>query len=214
MIKKSHTIRKSIINKAGLILAEVIVAITLLIMAIIILGNLYHGAVSTTAISRNYLLSQNFVTEGFEAIKTLRDTNWIMHPNDESCWLNKNPQAEDCSSPSTNKELKVRINPGKGIWTIQTTGGSLDLEDPRNKQNSNFELSASGIGNVAKIYSFDSNVPANQVFDETIYYRSIKFLEIDPDNNYAIVEVKLQWKEGATVRTIIRQEALYNYFHL
>jgi hypothetical protein len=207
-------------EKSGLMLAEVVMALALLAMASMILGKIMSSSVSTTALSKNYLIAQNLVTEGFEAVKNIRDTNWMLNPDKPECWLTKKPgdSCEPLVSSDLGKGWVVRVNPGHDTWTLQNGGNfALDLSKTTpsayNTSNGKYLLQTTGIGNLSKIYSVDSSAGGTVPYD-SIYYRSIKFITIGPtivDQRYAVIEVKLQWMEGKNVRTITRNEVIYNY---
>ena len=75
----------------GLILTEVLMSVSLLAVASIIMGSLISSSVSATRASKEYLVAQNLVTEGIEAVKNIRDTNWLRYP----CLLYTSPSPRD-----------------------------------------------------------------------------------------------------------------------
>ena len=80
-------------------MAEALLAITLLVVASSVLGTILMNSTGSTSISKDYLIAQNLATEGVEAVKIIRDTNWLRKPNDKKYWLRLDPDT-DCSDIS------------------------------------------------------------------------------------------------------------------
>lgn len=76
------------INKKGETLIEVIAALTSLVLAGIAAMTLIISVMTSTAISKEYLIAQNLAREGIEGVTNIRDTNWLLFPSEKGAkWL-------------------------------------------------------------------------------------------------------------------------------
>ncbi|MBD3360511.1 hypothetical protein GF366_01785 [Candidatus Peregrinibacteria bacterium] len=189
-------------NKTGLILTEALVAIGMMAIGSIILGSIITNAVSTTALSKNYLLAQNLATEGIEGVKNLRDTNWLREPEKEECWLSLNPD-EVCGVEAEERMDYIVYQNERDQWIMESMAEELDLEGEQ--KNEGYRLFVKEIDGLYNIYVHN---PSNA--EPSPFFRGIKFNKIT--DNAATFEIKVQWKEGAKVRTIVRTVTLYNYY--
>ena len=188
-------------KKSGLILTEALVAIGMMAIGAIVLGSIITNAVSTTALSKNYLLAQNLATEGIEGVKNLRDTNWLREPIDRSCWLSLNP--EDVCGKKVEEEMTFIVKQNDyDQWIMQNLSTELDLEGDEKYEE--YRLYVKEIDGTYDIYVHN---PAGT--DPSPFYRGIKFTKVTGDS--ATFETKVQWFEGAKVRTIVRTVTLYNF---
>jgi len=75
-------------NKKGETLIEVIAALTSLVLAGIAAMTLIISVMTSTAISKEYLIAQNLAREGIEGVTNIRDTNWLLYPSEKATkWL-------------------------------------------------------------------------------------------------------------------------------
>lgn len=197
----------------GLILTEALVAIASLTLGVVALGTVITNATSTTKVSKDYLLAQNLATEAIETVKNIRDSNWLIQPSRRECWLVLNPRlVGNCvpESASVGSNYIAIFDDDENKWSLQTSGasGELDLaanvgtlasQDPyrlyiEDRGGVDFYVNTGGASGTA-----------------SSFYRNIKFSEIDPDNDFANLEITLQWFDGAKVRTIKQDAILYNH---
>jgi len=194
-------------NIKGLVLAEALLAIAMLSISVVVTASIIQSALKATQLSKNYLIAQNLVTEGIEAVKGIRDTNWLQKPSDPGCWLRietvdstpcipaKYAKDEEAISYIANKE-------DNGLWRLKDASKNLDLETQT--ENEVFRLNYGLVGDSSiKTFSHHSG-------DASSYYRSVKFTYISPVD--ATFDVKVQWKEGQKVRSVVRSVTIFNYF--
>jgi hypothetical protein len=180
-------------NKSGIVLSEALLAVAMLAISVLIMGSVITTAISTTALSKNYMIAQNFVTEGIEGVKKIRDTNWLLAPNDASCWLRVDTRSVPYPNKATSETSYVILVPAdlNGKYALQAKGGVLDLT---NGLDPDFKL------NLDKL--------------KPDFYRSIVFKDFNPEpnqgNRYVTLIVKVEWMEGGKVRTLERSMVIYN----
>lgn len=187
-------------EKSGLILMEALLAIAMLAIGSLVLASIIQNAVRTSALSKNYLIAQNLATEGMEAIKSVRDTNWLLQPDDSQCWLEMIPNSGGDICPNVMQEsLNYRPQEEDGKWYMSGGMGYLNLED--------------GIidDDVYKLYVDEGRYTyTTSPGEPTIFYRAINVVSVEL-TDYAVFEVAVEWKEGQKVRSLKRKLLLYNF---
>lgn len=201
-------------NRSGVVLAEALMAVAMLSIGVVILSSIVSNAISATFISKNYLIAQNLVTEGIEAVKNIRDTNWVLYPDAKKCWLLVDPanppgNLANCAQPGTRVNSNYRVRQLNGQWKLEFHISQLNLPAAAPD---NFKLYVHPlffqIGPDTVSYNKYVHDPVGTL---SPFYRSVKFTQVDPDNLKATYEVKVQWKDGAKVNTISRTMTLFNY---
>lgn len=196
-------------NKAGMVLTEALVAVATLATATVILGSIITSAADSTKVSKNYLQAQNLLSEGVEAVKNMRDSNWLIKPDKPECWLYTNP-AELIKTPnpncnnsnSANKDVNYLISNTNNQWNLVSSNASdLNLQNSQSGGNEKYRLH--------KVADTNELVQQISINNPSPYYRSVKFLNIESDK--AKFEVKIEWQDGAKTRTLSRQFTIYNY---
>lgn len=194
-------------------MAEALVAIATLIVGTFALSTIVSNAVSATSTSRDYLLAQNLITEAAEAVKNVRDSNWLIYPSKKECWLMLDPGTvllADCDTASPALSVTASGNylatPGDG-WVLEAVAGEpLNLEINEISESDHYILYIQGA--VGQYEYVSSSVPIGDG-DPSGFYRSIVFTALTDDS--AQFEVTVQWRNGAKVRSITRKFTIYNY---
>lgn len=184
-------------NIKGLVLLEALMAIALLSTASTVMGGILRDSVSTTALSRDYVQAYNLSTEAVESIKDIRDTNWLIHPTDNSCWLVIDPTANgvNCAASQAIEGVNyVTERTEKGSFKLVAVAGqNLDLEKNLN-------------GATPYKLSSDSNA--------AIFYRSVRMTGLKKVGDIiksASFDVLVEWKRGNKNAKIIRTFTLHNF---
>ncbi len=183
-------------QKSGIILTETLVSLAMLITATLVLSTIITNAVSTTKLSRDYMLGQNLATEGVEAVKNRRNTNWLLFtdPND---WLYLSAAHSSQVIADTNYITKLEND--KWILYEDPFQGDLDLD------NYNPAMEAYRLCILNGAYE-----PGPCTGTESAFYRSMKAISLDPGVS-AVFQVKVEWRDGARTRDIIRKFTLHNF---
>lgn len=202
-------------HRHGLVMAEALVAISTLIVGTFVLSTIVSNAVSATSTSRDYLLAQNLITEAAEAVKNVRDSNWLIYPSKKQCWLMLDPGSvllADCDTASSvTAPGNYLATPGGG-WLLEAVPGApLDLETNTTAESDPYVLDIQTVG-VQNEYVHSATLD-----NPSGFYRSIVFTALNDvvpadgivDN--AQFEVTVQWRDGAKVRSITRKFTIYNY---
>lgn len=193
-------------SQKGVIMTEVLVSVAILTIAVFVLSSIFNNAASSIRVSRNYLIAQNLLIEGMEVVKSVRDSNHMIAPNNPDCWLASNPGAlaampvPECGGNTVSFGNYV-IKESDGGWVIQSAEGQwLDLEGGVSHDNDNYRL----------YLEEDTN---RFVYDPTGsptgFYRGINFKVVN--DSFATFDVRIQWRDGARVRTLEDSFTLYNH---
>lgn len=172
------------VNRAGLVMAEALLTVTMLAIAAIILSEVFQSSMTMTALSKNYLIGQNLAVEGVEIVKQIRNTNWLVEPNDKTCWLTLDPSL-DCNGEALVDRNYLAFATENGAYKlVEDDAGTLYIDSLKRFTAVKGENAASNFG------------------------RLIKFTQIT-DNN-ATVEVTVSWNEGQKVNKITVTEVITN----
>lgn len=186
-------------NKFGLILSEALLSIAMLAVGALVLGSIITNAVSTTTLSKNYMIAQNLATEAIEAVKNIRNTNWLLEPDDKNCWLTLDPNSNCGDQVAADKNYIAEKDGGQ--WLLGP-GGEEDL---------NLDSYQEGAQKAYRLYIKGGEyVTTAGSSIESIFYRSVKCSSKN-DNESATFDVTVQWKEGQKVRSLTRSVTLYNF---
>lgn len=114
--------------------------------------SLIVSAIQANGFSKDSLVALNLAVEGIEAMRDIRDTNWIKYGFDKSnCWnLAPDPDpliTTPCTAPYDLIDAgfySADLNPTNYSWSLSTVytgaGNALDLSDPLAANNENYRL--------------------------------------------------------------------------
>ncbi len=194
-------------NRFGLVLSEALLAIAMLSIGVLIVGTIINNALTTTALSKNYLIAQNLATEGIEAVKSIRDTNWLLEPDDKNCWLRRDT-TQACNFKVVTNGNYTAVKDANNKWKLVSKGANL----PAATDTYVLYIKTNNVGDDQyKTYVHD--VVIN---NKSNFYRGIHVLDIidedgDGVQDYATFEISVFWKEGAKTTSLKRSVVLYNY---
>jgi len=169
---------KFFVAKKGLVLAEAIVTISILVTCALVAGAMFTDATTSTAVSKDFLIANGLAIEGVEAVRNIVATNKMLDPNDPTCWRRVNPAVENCVGVATAglnyiPEEQADNSQTRGKWLL-AAGEVTDLD-----------LSKGAPANTSYLLYINNT---------SKFYRSIKFSHAD--DTYATFEVKVSWFEG------------------
>lgn len=216
--------RRKLNRRRGESLLEVIIAVSILSTIMVSVFSLIIRGASTNTNVTNRVVAINVAREGVEAVRNIRDTNWLKYSGDRrGKWLcydtTSNPNAcEDNNDPVISVgNYTVDFNDGEGRYflnlentTLMTDKDVLPAED--------FRLYAdAGVSD-----RFLHSATGGEI---TKYYRQVRLVpEIDagvsgacasagcPINSRLLVSVRVQWQEEGSVRRLDMETYLYDFF--
>ncbi len=101
-------------NIKGLILAEALISVAMLIMASVAMTTVLRNSINATTSSKNFLIAENLLIEGVEAVKNIRNSNWLIRPIEKACWLipdpkNLIPNPPDCENSLVKLDTDYKV---------------------------------------------------------------------------------------------------------
>ncbi len=209
-------------------LVEVIIAIFVVAMGAGITSSLVVSALQSNSFSRDNLIALNLAVEGLEAVRDIRDSNWLKFSFDQkTCW-DLLPSQTECNENSKRIETKnyTTYLGADYAWQLKEAGTPLNL-DTTNPDNNNYVLNLRSDGiqpNPNEIYSSNNdedenpkrfNVPDNRNPFSGRFYRMIQIKRTDDPNvpgqsNMDVTSI-VQWKAQNVVHNVTLSSLLTNY---
>ncbi|HDL90556.1 MAG TPA: hypothetical protein ENG14_06605, partial [Thermodesulforhabdus norvegica] len=109
------------LNIKGETLAETIIALSILAMGITMAGTVIMNSMRNLANAKNRVIAVNIAREGVEAVRGIRDTNWLLYSDKRrQCW-NNDPKVFPCdgTSPIPPGTYIVYKHAPEGSWHLQ-----------------------------------------------------------------------------------------------
>lgn len=120
-------IRKSDIR--GETLAETIVALSILAIVITVASTIMVNSMRNLSVAKQRVVAVNIAREGIEAMRNIRDTNWLLYSDRRrQCW-NQDPEF-DCDPPSPIVPgIYVVYKSADGSWQLEAADKDLNADD-------------------------------------------------------------------------------------
>ena len=134
-------------RESGQTLIETMVAVFIMVMGVTAALGLANYSLSASSGIRNQIMGMGLAREGLEAVKNMRDTNWLNATISNDCynystsspgtpatpsycyrsWLNVSSPGFNISPPSGQPEFTVDFNSGSStFWTPVKVSGAAD----------------------------------------------------------------------------------------
>jgi type II secretory pathway pseudopilin PulG len=214
------TLRSKTKKIPGETLIEVLAAVVLFVLIITTTFSLLNRATSTNVDVRNRVTALSIARDGIEAIRNVRDTNWLKYSgNKDANWLCIDTSSTDCPTKidtdgedfytiefsDTDKRYYLS-NPIGTEARLNITPGSLS--DGAAK----FQLYKTPIGRYSHASSGNTT---------TIFYRQLELIAISNDpcgvgdctQRYLDVTARVQWVEDGQVQKLNLETRLFNFFN-
>ncbi len=123
------------LNIKGETLAETIVALSILAIGITMAGTVIMNSMRNLSNAKNRVVAVNIAREGVEAVRGIRDTNWLLYSDKRrQCW-NHDPSMGVCDGDGTDLIVPgtyiVYKHAPEGSWRLQLADANPLLElDP------------------------------------------------------------------------------------
>jgi type II secretory pathway pseudopilin PulG len=141
---------QSIVNRRGETLVEVLVALVILIISAVYVVRLFSVASINSELARERVIATNLAREGIEAVRVIRDTNWLRYAGERRiCWNNNDP--DYCSdsdgdqvadTPLADQTTYIaELRTADYRWELKEVTASLDLDDGVSGSESEYQLS-------------------------------------------------------------------------
>lgn len=204
-------------NRAGIVLAEALVAVATLAIGTIIVSSIITNALRANAVARDYLVAQNLVTEGIEVMKSVVESNKLLRPAElgevnENCWLYTFPKALmdvdwDCEGGLLQNDGIYQLNwLDSGHWKlVSVLNADLDLELLEPAVASRWYAVHFANGRYFQTNNLGGDYLQTEDYNLK-FYRRVKVLAVDAEK--VDFEVRVQWFQGAKVYSIDRRYSI------
>ena len=212
---------KTITSRRGETLIEVLIATVILIVGGLSATRLFALATVNNQLTKERVIATNLSREGLEAVRSIRDTNWLRFAGERrTCWNNLNPS--ECNDTnldgvpdsviSHQQNYVAEFDVTNYRWGLDSTGldQRLDLTDGIDSDDEKYRL------------KIDANGLYNQsgVGDDTVFYREIFTEYLDADQTSAVsgeaaniirVTSKVEWFDRGKVSDVTLTTILTDY---
>ncbi|MFH1546082.1 MAG: prepilin-type N-terminal cleavage/methylation domain-containing protein [Patescibacteria group bacterium] len=193
-------------SRKGETLVEVLVALVLLVVGALSALRLLGLASINNQITKERVIATNLAREGLEAVRNIRDTNWLRFAGERrTCW--NNLEASECLDDNSDgipnqvieyeKEYLAKFDNDNFRWELDAAGltNRLDLRNGLDASDSDYRLQLNANG----VYNHDA------AGTDTIYFREIYTEYIEPDQSLATVD-----EEGANILRVTSKVEWYD----
>ncbi len=216
-------------NKKGETITETIIALSILAIGITLSSTLMASSLRNINVSKNRFIAVNIAREGIEAMRNIRDTNWLKFSSSRrTCW-NHSPQADpatdNCIDVDSDGVSDNAIELGDYIiykdedhrWRLAdaTTGSApvidhtplftvdIDEDGESDMYNHSPDLISDALGTTPQPTVFKRKI--------TIEYLQDDGTEGDVDNNRMRVTSAVSWFRSGIERTVELKTHLTDY---
>lgn len=209
-------------------LVEVILALFVVSVGAGAATVLIVSSIRANSFSKDNLVALNLAVEGVEAIRNIRDTNWVKFAYDkENCWYMKPEMGSTNSCTNAGNKIAdgyytIDLNPENYSWGLNMvpSGSKLDLST-NSTANDDYRLHFLDINNTDGLDDHDiyvsenthtSALPPVTPGEESKFYRMVTVEMNDPAKNDAMTVTSLvQWRDGSAVHKVQFSSTLTNY---
>ena len=216
-------------EKRGETITETIIALSVLAIGITLSSTLMASSLRNINVSKNRFIAVNIAREGIEAMRNIRDTNWLKFSSRRrTCW-NHSPQElpDDCTDIATPGVSDNAIEPGNYIiykdeghrWRLApaNTGSEPSITD----YTPLFTVDIDGDGE-SDMYNHSPDLISDALGETpqtTVFKREITIEYLDDDgntedntaNNRMRVTSAVSWFRSGIERTVELKTHLTDY---
>ncbi len=220
-------------SRAAESMIETLIAITVLVLSTTAALSMLRTALKGNQIIGEKLVAIQLAMEGLDAIKNIRDTNYLLFPSDtDNCWNRLNAKKlSDCTSPSTPANTiydgqtyyltRNLIDAPLFKWSMSLASGprpggmnffSIDTTTTMDSATENATLYADWRS--ASNADFTSLFPTSFVRTVTIDYDPLDSNGVDqcPTDECFSADVKVEWRINGLIQSVTLTRIFSNVF--
>lgn len=208
-------------QKKGFLIAEVIVALGIIITVTTVVYTILIRSLESNAYLRDGMQAMTLSIEGIEGVRQVRDTNWLKFGYDKkNCW---HVISGDCATGTKITDGHYRLEMDQDQFYLERIGSdAVDLSDGTNATDDEYNLFLIDIlpnvdsdGDGTKTNDKEAtgypNGPLPGTAEPTKFYRDIT-LDFDPlDPDILNVNSRVTWKAFGKVKSVELSTKLTNF---
>ena len=207
--------------KKGETLIEVIAALTSIVLAGIAAVTVVLSVMTTTAISKEYLVAQNLAREGVEGVANYRNTNWLKFPaHKTNCWMTYEQEEPDCIlSPAnvvkTDRSYLLK-RADNGRLYLEETASELNLKGDGTDEDAFIDYKLHVTADNRYVHDIPGDLKEPEPHPD--FYRMIRFKKVavgDSDQTFREEQMKIvvtvQWLNKSTPKTYELSTVITNH---
>lgn len=213
-------------KQRGETLIEVIIAMGVLAIGTLVASTMIVSTIRGTVLNKNYLAAINLSREGVEAVRAIRDSNWLIFPQDtENCWNVLHDEdvtpTNACSVATKFTDLakiyyRVNINGGNDIvapykWVLEPAVSGSNFTIANSAADRKFYLLKPDNANAGLYRHQDINGTDEYDSGQTSFYRAITMEPTGINNDEVRVLSNVQWMEGGQIKEVVSESILSDY---
>lgn len=189
-------LKKLIKNKSGFSLTEVMIGIMILTVAIVSASNLLIHLMRSNQINLSTLQAYYLAQEGLEAVRNIRDTNWLHNQH----WL-----GED-SGVLWDAAFEVpEADEEENLYSVDLAFDAFG-QGPEKRDS----FPSGGIGSLNSVRTWTIS-PGEGIADENGFKRTVSIKNYPDGEDFVLVEVTVKWDVGLKERELKMSEVLSDW---
>lgn len=212
-------------KQKGETLIEVIIAMGILAIGTLVASTMIISTIRSTVVNKNYLIAISLSREGVEAVRAIRDSNWLIFPQDtKNCWNVLHDEditpTNSCSVATKFADLgkvyyRVNINDMNASapykWVLEPAVNGSQFTVASSAAERKFYLLKPDSQNTG-LYRHQKNDGTDEYDSErTSFYRAITMEPTGINNDEVRVISDVQWFDGGQLQEIATESILTNY---
>jgi len=195
-------------NIKGETLAETIIALSILAIGITIASTIMLNSMRNLTNAKNRVLAVNIAREGIEAMRNIRDTNWLYYSDKRrTCW-NHDPSVPSCDgSDPIEPGVYIVYKADDQSWqiadanvgTAPTKLSLVDIDDTIDSDNADGDnLDTTGNSDDFNMYNHKDAIAVDALGAETrtspfSRYITVEYLENAPSSPTSSIDTPTKW---------------------
>ncbi len=213
--------RRLIVRASGETLLEVVIAVTLLTLVLASAFGVLIQVAASNVNSLHRVEGLNIAREGIEAVRNIRDTNWLKYSGDRrGKWLCLDTVATPDACPNDDLELisegiyKIDFSDDAERYFLEKIDepfmakGTLPTEDFRLYETAEGRISHVNSGEALSFYRQIQITP-----EDDTYLNAVCQAAGCPKDVRLHVLVRVQWADGNRIRSLDLETYLYDFFN-
>lgn len=223
---------KKITKKSGTILMEVVISLFIIGMGIAGASALISSAIHANSLNKNRIIALNLAREGIEAVRNMRDTNWMTwSSNIRQCWNFWDNTDENGETDEYDAGCIINTGDTQNSHPIgKKSDGSFIKDYIVDFDETNYRWSLINIPNTQdtsltdRLYLNSSGLYTHKKTgnQETNFYRTVEITYLDTDDgnfpsdptkdNRLLVKCTVRWYDQGSFRELVLAQTLTDYY--